>query len=155
NGKTKLDEICKMLGLPGKPEGVNGSNVDLHRLEHLGGKISLDDFGTAYSSLSYLQSYPFHKVKIDQSFLRGLVDDKRRIILLSGMTRLSAQLGLQVVAEGVETEDQLKLLASDDSIDEVQGDLLGRPMPASDVRKLLYTCVVPLVSSRSALRQEV
>ena len=63
--------------------------------------------------------------------------------------------GLQVVVEGVETEDQLKLLASDDSIDEVQGYLLGRPMPASDVRKLLYTYVVPGVSSRSALRQEV
>jgi diguanylate cyclase (GGDEF)-like protein len=129
---------------------------DLRQLDHLGVKISLDDFGTAYSSLSYLQSFPFHKVKIDQSFLRGLVDDKRRVILLSGITRLSAQLGLQVVVEGVETEDQLKLLASDDSIDEVQGYLLGRPMPAFDVRKLLCTSyVMPAVSSWSALRQEV
>ena len=51
---------------------------DLHQLERLGVKISLDDFGTAYSSLSYLHSFPFHKVKIDQSFLRGLVDDERR-----------------------------------------------------------------------------
>src|SRR5262249_36501317 len=51
---------------------------DLHLLERLGEKISLDDFGTAYSSLSYLHSFPFHKVKIDQSFLRGLVDDERR-----------------------------------------------------------------------------
>src|SRR6516225_9109210 len=128
---------------------------DLHQLERLGVKISLDDFGTAYSSLSYLHSFPFHKVKIDQSFLRGLVDDERRLTLLRGMTRLSAQLGLHVVVEGVETEEQLQLLASDDSIDEVQGYLLGRPMPASDVRKLLYTYVVPRVSSRSALRQEV
>ena len=76
---------------------------DLHQLEHLGVKISLDDFGTAYSSLSYLHSFPFHKVKIDQSFLRGLVGDKRRLTLLRGMTRLSAQLGLHVVVEGVET----------------------------------------------------
>lgn len=58
------------------------------------------------------------------------------------MTRLSARLGLHVVVEGVETEEQLELLASDDSIDEVQGYLLCRPMPASDLRKLLYTSYV-------------
>ena len=63
-------------------------------------KISLDDFGTAYSSLSYLHSFPLHKVKIDQSFLRGLGDDERRVTLLRAMTRLSAQLGLHVVVEG-------------------------------------------------------
>jgi diguanylate cyclase (GGDEF)-like protein len=129
---------------------------DLHELERLGVKISLDDFGTAYSSLSYLHSFPFHKVKIDQSFLRGLVDDKRRVTLLSGMTRLSAKLGLRVVVEGVETEEQLELLAADDSIDEVQGYLLGRPMPAPDVRKLLCTSYrFPAMTSWSALRQEV
>ena len=120
-------------------------------------KISLDDFGTAYSSLSYLHSFPFHKVKIDQSFLRGLVDDERRVTLLRGMTRLSAQLGLHVVVEGVETEEQLELLLSDDSIDEAQGYLLCRPMPASDVRKLLYTAYVapasrPAASTRCGVR---
>ena len=78
---------------------------DLHQLERMGVRIFLDDFGTAYSSLSYLHSFPFHKVKIDQSFLRGLVDDERRVTLLRGMTRLSAQLGLHVVVEGVETEE--------------------------------------------------
>jgi diguanylate cyclase (GGDEF)-like protein len=115
---------------------------DLYKLERQGVKISLDDFGTAYSSLSYLHNFPFDKVKIDQSFLRGLVGDKRRITLLRGITRLSAQLGLQVVVEGVETEEQLELLMADDSIDEVQGHLLGLPMPASDIRRLLYAgCV--------------
>ena len=84
-------------------------------------KIALDDFGTAYSSLSYLHSFPLHKVKIDQSFLRDLGDDERRVTLLHGITRLSAQLGLRVVVEGVETEEQLELLARDDNIDEVQG----------------------------------
>jgi diguanylate cyclase (GGDEF)-like protein len=126
---------------------------DLHQLEQLGVKISLDDFGTAYSSLSYLHSFPFHKVKIDQSFLRGLVGDERRVTLLRGITRLSAQLGLHVVVEGVETEEQLELLASDDSIDEVQGYLLGRPMPASQVRKLLYTSY--LAPGVAPLQQEV
>jgi diguanylate cyclase (GGDEF)-like protein/PAS domain S-box-containing protein len=131
---------------------------DLHQLEHLGVKISLDDFGTAYSSLSYLHSFPFHKVKIDQSFLRELVDDERRITLLRGMTRLSAQLGLHVVVEGVETEEQLELLLSDDSIDEAQGYLLCRPMPASDVRKLLYTSYVAPAGTSSwsaPLQQDV
>ena len=131
---------------------------DLHQLEHLGVKISLDDFGTAYSSLSYLHSFPFHKVKIDQSFLRELVDDERRVTLLRGMTRLSAQLGLHVVVEGVETEEQLELLLSDDSIDEAQGYLLCRPMPASDVRKLLYTSYVAPADTSSwsaPLQQDV
>jgi diguanylate cyclase (GGDEF)-like protein len=129
---------------------------DLTRLENLGVKISLDDFGTAYSSLSYLHSFPFHKVKIDQSFLRGLVEDERRLTLLNGMTRLSARLGLRVVVEGVETQEQLELLAADDSIDEVQGYLLGRPMPAPDIRRLLATFCVPApISSQTALQQEV
>ena len=116
--------------------------ADLDQLAELGVKISLDDFGTAYSSLSYLHSFPFHKVKIDQSFLQGLGDDERRVTLLRGMTRLSAQLGLRVVVEGVETQEQLELLAAEDSIDEVQGYLLGRPMPAADLRKLLYALYV-------------
>ena len=89
-----------------------------------------------------MHSFPFHKVKIDQSFLQGLGDDERRVTLLRGMTRLSAQLGLRVVVEGVETQEQLELLAAEDSIDEVQGYLLGRPMPAADLRKLLYAFYV-------------
>jgi len=116
--------------------------ADLHQLNELGVKISLDDFGTAYSSLSYLHSFPLHKVKIDQSFLRDLGENERRVTLLRGITRLSAQLGLRVVVEGVETQEQLELLAAEDSVDEVQGYLLGRPMPAGDVRKLLYASYV-------------
>jgi diguanylate cyclase (GGDEF)-like protein len=123
------------------------TRADLKQLVDLGVKISLDDFGTAYSSLSYLHSFPLHKVKIDQSFLQGLGDDDRRVTLLRGITRLSAQLGLRVVVEGVETQDQLELLAAEESIDEVQGYLLGIPMPAAELRKLLYaTYVAPAIS---------
>ncbi len=89
-----------------------------------------------------MHSFPLHKVKIDQSFLRGLGNDERRVTLLRAMTRLSAELGLHVVVEGVETEEQLELLAAEDSIEEVQGYLLGRPMPASDLRTLLYASYV-------------
>ena len=115
---------------------------DLRQLAELGVKVSLDDFGTAYSSLSYLHSFPLHKVKIDQSFLRDLGDDQRRVTLLHGITRLSAQLGLRVVVEGIETPEQLELLAAEDSVDEVQGYLLCRPMPAADVRRLLFASYV-------------
>jgi diguanylate cyclase (GGDEF)-like protein len=130
-------------------QNTRRTRADLEQLAELGVRISLDDFGTAYSGLSYLHSFPFHKVKIDQSFLQGLGDDERRVILLRGMTRLSAQLGLHVVVEGVETEEQLELLAAEDSIDEVQGFLLCRPMPAADIRKLLYASYVapPQLSS--------
>jgi diguanylate cyclase (GGDEF)-like protein len=123
-------------------QNTRRTRADLQQLADIGVKISLDDVGTAYSSLSYLHSFPFHKVKIDQSFLQDLNDDERRITLLRGMTRLSAQLGLRVVVEGVETEEQLELLAAEDSIDEVQGYLLCRPMPAADLRKLLYATYV-------------
>jgi diguanylate cyclase (GGDEF)-like protein len=123
-------------------QNTRRTRADLQQLADSGVKISLDDFGTAYSSLSYLHSFPFHKVKIDQSFLQDLNDDQRRVTLLRGVTRLSAQLGLQVVVEGVETKEQLELLAAEDSIDEVQGYLLCRPMPASDLRKLLYATYV-------------
>ena len=116
--------------------------ADLRRLEELGVTISVDDFGTAYSSLNYLHSLPLHKVKIDRSFVHDLGDNERRVTLLRGMTRLGAQLGLRVVVEGVETEQQLELLIPEDSIDEVQGYLLCRPMPAADVRKLLQTTYV-------------
>jgi diguanylate cyclase (GGDEF)-like protein len=123
-------------------QNTRRTRADLGQLAETGVKISLDDFGTAYSSLSYLHSFPFHKVKIDQSFLQDLKDDERRITLLRGMTRLSAQLGLRVVVEGVETEEQLELLMAEESIDEVQGYLLCRPMPAADLRKLLYASYV-------------
>jgi diguanylate cyclase (GGDEF)-like protein len=123
-------------------QNTRRTRADLHQLAEIGVKISLDDFGTAYSSLSYLHSFPFHKVKIDQSFLQDLSDDQRRITLLRGMTRLSAQLGLRVVVEGVETEEQLELLLAEESIDEVQGYLLCRPMPAAELRKLLYATYV-------------
>ena len=108
----------------------------LRQLEAIGVRVSLDDFGTGYSSLSYLHSFPLHKVKIDQSFVHDL-NNARRMTLLRGVARLSAELGLRVTVEGVETEEQLALIASEPSVDEVQGYLLGRPLPAADIRKLL------------------
>jgi len=109
----------------------------LDELQRMGVRISLDDFGTGYSSLSYLHSYPLNKVKIDRSFLQGVGTSERPLNLLYGVARLSAQLGMTVAAEGIETKEQLALLAREPAIEEVQGFLIGMPMPKADIRKLL------------------
>jgi EAL domain-containing protein (putative c-di-GMP-specific phosphodiesterase class I) len=74
--------------------------------------------------------------------VRGIGNNERCVTLLRGMARLSAQLGLRVVVEGVETSEQLDLLISEESIDEVQGYLFCRPIPAADIRKLLHSTYV-------------
>ncbi len=109
----------------------------LEELQVMGVRVSLDDFGTGYSSLSYLHSYPLNKVKIDRSFLNGVGTSKRALNLLHGVARLSADLGMSVVVEGIETEEQLALVSSEASVEEVQGFLIGRPIPEADLRKLL------------------
>ena len=99
-------------------------------------RISLDDFGTGYSSLSYLHNFPLQKVKIDRSFLEG-IDTDRPLRLLRGVARLSADLGMSVVVEGIETNEQLELVNADGTVSEAQGYLFSRPVPAMRVRQLL------------------
>jgi EAL domain-containing protein (putative c-di-GMP-specific phosphodiesterase class I) len=93
--------------------------------------------------LSYLHSFPLNKVKIDRSFLKGLSVGSQSMTLLRGIARLSAELGMSVVIEGVETEEQLALLAAENSIDEVQGYLFSPPVPGRQLRTLLQA-VTPL-----------
>jgi diguanylate cyclase (GGDEF)-like protein len=128
----------------------------LSQLHSLGVRISLDDFGTGYSSLSYLHNFPLQKVKIDRSFLEG-IDSDRPLTLLRGVARLSADLGMSVVVEGIETNEQLELISADGAVTEAQGYLFSPPVPAVRVRQLLNAShgrrpaegqVVPL-SSRS------
>jgi diguanylate cyclase (GGDEF)-like protein len=108
----------------------------LSQLHAIGVKISLDDFGTGYSSLSYLHNFPLQKVKIDRSFLEG-IDTARPLTLLRGVARLSADLGMSVVVEGIETNEQLELISADGTVSEAQGYLFSRPVPAVRVRQLL------------------
>jgi diguanylate cyclase (GGDEF)-like protein len=108
----------------------------LSQLRTLGVRISLDDFGTGYSSLSYLHNFPLQKVKIDRSFLEG-IDSDRPLTLLRGVARLSADLGMAVVVEGIETNEQLELISSDGAVTEAQGYLFSRPVPAVRIRQLL------------------
>jgi len=108
----------------------------LAQLRSLGVRISLDDFGTGYSSLSYLHNFPLQKVKIDRSFLEG-IDTDRPLRLLRGVARLSADLGMSVVVEGIETNEQLELINAEGTVSEAQGYLFSRPVPALRVRQLL------------------
>jgi len=108
----------------------------LSQLHMIGVRISLDDFGTGYSSLSYLHNFPLQKVKIDRSFLEG-IDSDRPLTLLRGVARLSADLGMSVVVEGIETNEQLELISVDGTVTEAQGYLFSRPVPAVRIRQLL------------------
>jgi predicted signal transduction protein with EAL and GGDEF domain len=111
----------------------------LEELQEIGVRISLDDFGTGYSSLSYLHNYPLNKVKIDRSFLEGVGTSNRPLNLLYGVARLSAELGLTVAVEGIETPEQLALVGRERAVDEVQGFLIGKAVPDSEIRKLLLS----------------
>jgi EAL domain-containing protein (putative c-di-GMP-specific phosphodiesterase class I) len=104
-------------------------NVDkLKALRDLGVKISIDDFGTGYSSLAYLTKLPVDSLKIDRSFIAGMLNDADTMTLVSTIVSLAHSLRLTVVAEGVETEEQAKTLRLL-RCDQVQGYLFSRPVP--------------------------
>jgi diguanylate cyclase (GGDEF)-like protein len=100
----------------------------LGRLKALGARIAMDDFGTGYSSLSYLQAFPFDKIKIDRAFVSNLSRRGQAAAIIRAVIGLGRGLNLPVVAEGVETSDQLSFL-SDEACNGVQGYLIGRPGP--------------------------
>ena len=108
----------------------------LHRLRDLGVRISMDDFGTGYSSLSYLRRFPFDKIKIDQSFVYNLGQDRGGIEIVRAVVGLGKALGMVVLAEGVETKEQLDLLR-EEGCDELQGYLFSKPQPVQHVPALI------------------
>jgi EAL domain-containing protein (putative c-di-GMP-specific phosphodiesterase class I) len=97
-------------------------------LKRQGVRLVLDDFGTGYSSLSYLRRFPFDKLKIDQSFMKGLGEEGESDAIVRAILALAHSLRLEVTAEGVETETQLRVLRHH-GCDQLQGFLLGRPGP--------------------------
>jgi EAL domain-containing protein (putative c-di-GMP-specific phosphodiesterase class I) len=107
----------------------------LRRLKTLGVRIAMDDFGSGYSSLSYLQSFPFDKIKIDQAFISNLGRNPQSATIIRAVIGLARGLELPVLAEGVETNDQLAFLLKE-SCDEIQGFLVGRPLPIEDYAAL-------------------
>jgi hypothetical protein len=122
----------------------------LMRLRAMGVRISIDDFGTGYSSLAYLRQFPIDTLKIDRSFVRGMASNKDTAEIVAGVMNLSKQLGLHVVAEGIEHEEQCGRLRAL-KCDAGQGTLFGSPLDADAAAALLKTgLALPLDSRRRA-----
>jgi diguanylate cyclase (GGDEF)-like protein len=107
----------------------------LHQLRGLGVKIAMDDFGTGYCSLSYLQKFPFDKIKIDRSFISELSEKKEASAIVKAVTSLAASFNMVTTAEGVETEEQCEIARSL-GCTEMQGFLVSRAQPATEIAKL-------------------
>lgn len=142
-----ITTILDKTGLPPQyleleiTEGLLIDNVEhtsqiLMALQEMGAKISIDDFGTGYSSMSYLKSLPIDTLKIDQSFIRGITSEPEDEAIATAIIKLAHSLKLRVIAEGVETTEQLQLLHSK-GCDEIQGYLFGPPLPAEVIEKTL------------------
>jgi EAL domain-containing protein (putative c-di-GMP-specific phosphodiesterase class I) len=124
----------------------------LNRLKEMGIRISIDDFGTGYSSLSYLKRFPIDTVKIDQDFVRDLTADDAAII--SAVISMARALNLRVVAEGVETEEQLDFLRRENCA-EMQGYLYSQPLAAAEFGEALQAMLrmpLPVNGDRDRLR---
>jgi diguanylate cyclase (GGDEF)-like protein/PAS domain S-box-containing protein len=140
-------EALKQSGLPAKRleleitetlllEKSSQVLATLHALRALGVRISMDDFGTGYSSLSYLRSFPFDKIKVDQSFVRGLGTNNDARAIVRAIISLGVGLGVTITAEGVETEAELACLRSE-GCHEGQGFLFSHPRPNAEIVAML------------------
>lgn len=143
----RVSEVLAANGLP--PESLEleitetvamrdpqASSAVLEALKRLGVRVAIDDFGTAYSSLLYLRSFPIDSLKIDRSFVRGIVDQVTDQEIAVSLIRLAHALGVKVVGEGVETVEQLEALRRH-GCDRVQGYYLSPPLSAEDCTQLL------------------
>jgi EAL domain-containing protein (putative c-di-GMP-specific phosphodiesterase class I) len=138
-GKLEL-EITESAAM----EDVEGAQRTLGRLAEIGVRILIDDFGSGHSSLVRLKELPIHGLKIDRFFLKHVVDDPRDAAIVTAIVSMSHALGIDVVAEGIETREQLAALTTmkfhasvRPTCDRVQGYLFSKPVPAEDATILL------------------
>jgi diguanylate cyclase (GGDEF)-like protein len=150
NQKTLLHDVVKTLSEFGIPahcleleltetsvmQDADATIATMERLKEVGVLLALDDFGTGYSSLSQLKGLPLDSLKVDQSFVRGLPDDRDDLAICTAVIAMGQALGMHVIAEGVETPEQLAVLRSL-GCDQVQGYLFAKPMPADDLFKFV------------------
>ena len=124
-------EVTESAIIADKPHAL----ANLRRLKDMGVAISLDDFGAGYSSLETLRSFPFAKIKLDRSLVTELETSSTARAMMRAVIALGKSLGVHVLAEGVETAEQLAILRAK-GCDEIQGYLLGRPVPIDELLKL-------------------
>jgi len=135
--KLKL-ELTESLVL----SNIDDTSVKMQALKRIGVRFSMDDFGTGYSSLVYLTKLPFDQVKIDQSFVRNISSRPSDAVIVQTIIGMARNLGLGVVAEGVETEEQRSFLERHGCTN-YQGFLFGKPAPAEDIGHALKAQACP------------
>jgi diguanylate cyclase (GGDEF)-like protein len=146
-----IEDVLRRTGLPGfrlELEVTESLLIDsaelaltaLRSIKRMGVSFALDDFGTGYSSLSYLRLFPFDKIKIDRSFIQGLGSDPCALSIVEAILAMGQSLDISVIAEGIENEQQLKILQGLRCA-EVQGFLLGRPIPSERVDQFISAAV--------------
>lgn len=142
-----IQQVLSNIGLPGQAlqleitEGLLMGEAELllpvfNAIKKLGVSISLDDFGTGFSSLSYLQRFPIDNLKIDRSFIRDIPQNQDSVVLTRAIIAMANALGMSVTAEGVEKADQMFFL-TDSGCQEMQGFYFSKPLPVSDFENLL------------------
>jgi EAL domain-containing protein (putative c-di-GMP-specific phosphodiesterase class I) len=146
------DEVAATLAEAGLPPGILEleitedtiltdpvrAKIVLARLSDMGVRLAIDDFGSGHSSLGYLKRLPVTTLKIDRSFVANMDDDENDAVIVRSTIELGHNLGLKVIAEGVENADVLRRLAAL-ACDEIQGYHLSRPLPAETATTLLRT----------------
>ena len=138
------EDLAKQQGMPELDLEITESalltaehNLDgLDRLKAAGVTLSIDDFGTGYSSLTRLKELPIDALKIDRTFVRGLPHDENDVALVSATIAMAHRLGLKVIAEGVESKEQLEFLRQE-QCNEVQGYIISKPLPLEKIKALL------------------
>ena len=133
--ELELTESALMMESANQKQG-QGETLQMLAQQQI--RLSIDDFGVGYSSLSYLRRFPFSALKIDRSFIMGIGKDQKAQAVVEGLIRLAHSLDLQVIAEGVETVGQLDFLLAEDC-DLLQGHLVSPPLAASGLRDLLHS----------------
>ncbi|MFB2865090.1 putative bifunctional diguanylate cyclase/phosphodiesterase [Aeromonas sp. MdU4] len=131
NGPLGLQQLIVELTETIALDDIELSKQIINSLRQIGVRVALDDFGTGWSSFSYLRELYFDKLKIDRSFITAIDNDTRQALFVEAITSLSHQLGVRVVAEGVENHDELKAVLSI-GVDEIQGYFYSRPLTLND-----------------------
>ena len=123
-------------------DDIEDTVTTMNTLKEIGVQFSLDDFGTGYSSLQYLKQLPLNQLKIDQSFVRDIATDSSDQAIVKTIIVMAQTLNLQVIAEGVETEEQRQLLIGGGCTN-FQGYLFSKPIPSDQFESLLQTLMLP------------